>query len=349
MTLFKIKGGEAHPIAAVTAGADLYEKEIESLLWDNLEAVLGESLFPVARQPKLDLGGIPDILALDESGRVVVVEVKRDVDRGQLAQCLEYAGWARTTSLDELAGIYHLGVAKFFEDWQDFTKSTTPAIVNPAPRLMLVAGDLHGRTRSAVDFLVENGLPVQVVTVAVYEDEPGQRYVDVRFERAQPTGKQAAGNGGNPSGKGLLYQQFWAAYLKRLKAEHPTWSNRKAPLSQNWMNQPSPIKGTTIDVSFAAGGRLRHELYIDTGDGEQNVELLNGFEANRKSLEDAYGRELVFEELPSKRACRIADYREDADVADLDHFDDFIDWFFDAGERLRKALAAIEDEPGSGT
>lgn len=26
-------------------------------------------------------------------------------------------------------------------------------------------GDLHGRTRSAVDFLVENGLPVQVVTV----------------------------------------------------------------------------------------------------------------------------------------------------------------------------------------
>ena len=41
-------------------------------------------------------------MALDKTGRVVVFEVKRDVDRRQLAQCLEYAGWARTTNLDEL-------------------------------------------------------------------------------------------------------------------------------------------------------------------------------------------------------------------------------------------------------
>jgi hypothetical protein len=341
MALFEVTGGEARPIAAVAAGADLYEKEIESLLWSNLEALLGESLFPVARQPKLDLGGVPDIVALDESGRVVVVEVKRDVDRGQLAQCLEYAGWARTTNLDELASIYHGGVTKFFEDWQDFTQSSTPAVVNPAPRLVLVAGDLHGRTRSAVDFLVENGLPVQVVTVSVYEDDAARRYLDVRHDSTRtisrvPTSEAAT------SGKGLLYQQFWAAYLKRLRVEHPSWSGRKAALSQNWMNQPSPIKGTTIDASFASGGRLRHELYIDTLDGDQNIELLHRFEDQREALEAAYGRSLVYEELPGKRACRIADYKAGADVSDIDRYDEYVDWFFDAGARLRSALEAVD-------
>ena len=49
------------------------------------------------------------MVALDHAARVIVIEIKRDVDRGRLAQCLEYAGWARTTNLDELAGMYHRG------------------------------------------------------------------------------------------------------------------------------------------------------------------------------------------------------------------------------------------------
>jgi hypothetical protein len=35
----------------------------------DLEAFTGESLFPVARQPHIAGGGVPDILALDDTGR----------------------------------------------------------------------------------------------------------------------------------------------------------------------------------------------------------------------------------------------------------------------------------------
>ncbi len=62
----------------------------------------GEALFRVTRQAVIT-SGRPDIVALNHEARVVVIEVKRAVDRGQLAQCLEYAGWARTIRLDELA------------------------------------------------------------------------------------------------------------------------------------------------------------------------------------------------------------------------------------------------------
>lgn len=185
MPLFEVEveaGDSLVPFRQLHGGPELYEKEIEDLVWANADDFTGEALFRVARQRHLAGGGVPDIVTLDKSARVVVIEVKRDVDRGQLAQCLEYAGWARNTSLDELAGMYHRGPSAFFSDWQEFTESASPIVIDRSPRLMLVARDFHGRTGSAFDFLIDNDLPVKVIRVAVYEDQQGRRFVDVEGE-----------------------------------------------------------------------------------------------------------------------------------------------------------------------
>ena len=79
----------------------------------------------------------------------MVIEVKREFDRSQLAQCLEYAGWARRTNLDELAQMYRHGANSFFSDWLLFTESEVPSIVNQSPRLVLLAGSFRGRTERA--------------------------------------------------------------------------------------------------------------------------------------------------------------------------------------------------------
>lgn len=180
MPLFEIQSeAELVPFRSLRGGAELYENEIEGLLWANLDELLGEAFFPVARQPILPEGGRPDIVCLDGQGRVVVIEIKRDIARSQLAQCLEYAGWARTTNLQELATLYHQGHGAFFTAWQDFTESEAPPPIMRSVRLILVARDFHGRTGSALTFLVENGLPVLLIRVALYEDEAGRRFLDV--------------------------------------------------------------------------------------------------------------------------------------------------------------------------
>lgn len=187
MALFEIADDRSLvPFRQLRGGAELYERELEDLLWDNLDDFVGESLFRVARQPQIGTGGRPDI-ALDASAHVVVIEIKRDVDRSQLAQSLEYAGWARSASLDELARIYHLGPDRFFADWQGFTESDIPVVINRPPRLVLVAREFHGRTGAAFEYLAENGLPVEVLEVSVYEDEDGRRFVDVGIEGSEPT------------------------------------------------------------------------------------------------------------------------------------------------------------------
>jgi hypothetical protein len=202
MPLYEQRDDGLRAFTQVKPGPDLFESEIEALAWGDLEAFTGEALFPVARQARIAGGGIPDILALDDSGRVVVIEVKRDVDRAQLAQCLEYAGWARLTNLDEVSELYsispaHRGAEAFFKDWLDYTETETPLRIVGSPRLYLIARDFEKRTKSALDFLRENGLPVEVVPVSIYVDPQGRRIVDIESDH-EPTIAASTTRPGSP-------------------------------------------------------------------------------------------------------------------------------------------------------
>ncbi|WP_254126803.1 DUF4268 domain-containing protein [Aquihabitans sp. G128] len=51
-----------------------------------------------------------------------------------------------------------------------------------------------------------------------------------------------------------------------------------------------------------------------------------------------------FDEIEGKRACRIATYREDGDILEEAQWDQYLDWFLDAGERMRRALAQVAED-----
>jgi hypothetical protein len=104
------------------------------------------------------------------------------VDRGHLAQSLEYAGWALNTNLDELAMLFHGGEAGFWAEWQDFTETPTPVIVQRNPRLYLVARTFHQRTSEAMDFLLQHRVPIDVLRMAFYVDDGGRRFLDMEWE-----------------------------------------------------------------------------------------------------------------------------------------------------------------------
>lgn len=61
-------------------------------------------------------------------------------------------------------------------------------------------------------------------------------------------------------------------------------------------------------MSFANGGQLRAEVYIDAGDRAQNERAYARPIADRDSIEKEFGEPLRWEKLEGKRACRIACY-----------------------------------------
>jgi hypothetical protein len=110
-----------------------------------------------------------------------------------------------------------------------------------------------------------------------------------------------------------------------------------------------PFKGGPYYcASFPLGGKLRTELYIDFGDADANTALFDRLAAIKDEIEASYGAALVWEDLSGKRACRIADYGQ-GDVSNGDQFDEYIDWFFDTGTRLRTAIGAAARRVGKAT
>lgn len=146
------------------------------------------------------------------------------------------------------------------------------------------------------------------------------------------------------SGKPALYLRFWSRFLDRVREERPGWTRAKNPGSANWFEMACPFKGGPYYCfSFARGGKMRSELYIDYPDGDAVASLFSKLAGLRDRIEASYGTELSWEELPGGRASRIADYRE-GDVADTDAHDRYIDWFLDSGHRLRSAIDSVVDE-----
>ena len=148
-------------------------------------------------------------------------------------------------------------------------------------------------------------------------------------------------------GKGLrteAYLRFWTMYLDALEEQGLDWGRGRRPEPRSYFTTPSPIRGSSLSVSFARNKLLRHEMYINRGSREANVELLNDLEAHRHVIENAYGAGLDFEDPGrERRAVRIAKYR-DGHISHPDKFGEYIEWFVDHGIRMRRALEAYVRE-----
>ncbi|MEN8237672.1 MAG: DUF4268 domain-containing protein [Actinomycetota bacterium] len=136
------------------------------------------------------------------------------------------------------------------------------------------------------------------------------------------------------------YLRFWTMYLDALQHRGFDWGQGRTPEPRSYFTTPSPIKGSSLSASFARNRLLRHEMYINRGSREANIELLAELRDKRSVLENAYGASIEFEDPGrERRAVRIAEYRG-GHISHADEYDEYVEWFIDRGVRMRRALDA---------
>lgn len=224
-------------------------------------------------------------------------------------------------------------------------QTVTYAAGTDAKTIVWMATAFREEHRQALDFLNALGgdevrfFGVEIGVVRIGNSDPAPLFK----LRAQPNDwhaevAAAAKATSQMAGKAPLYQSFWTRFLERVKQERPGWTNAQKPQTANWFAMACPFKGGPyFAASFAQGGKLRYELYIDFGNGEANTDLFNALSLQKAEIESEFGEPLSWEALPEKRASRIATYGE-GDVTNGDKFDDYISWFFESGGRLRTAI-----------
>jgi hypothetical protein len=207
------------PVRSAPFGKHYLEEDLETLLEQNPDVLAeGEPLLVISRQPNAQESGMPDLLALDADGNVVIVELKRGrAPRDVIAQALEYAAWA--AGLDQeavmvLAGDYLARRAQpttLAAAWQEaFGQSDTedddalPVLppdlaLNGKQRIILVLEGRDDRIRIVVDYLRRHGIEINIVEYLYYRTDSGEEFLDIEAVHTPQETAQAL-----PSESGLL-------------------------------------------------------------------------------------------------------------------------------------------------
>jgi hypothetical protein len=149
------------------------EKRLEDQIAKDL-SILGPQLMLVGRQVTTAFGKYIDLLAIDPSGKIIVIELKRDrTPREVVAQILDYASWVQGLSYEDIAAIFaehHTG-RKFEEGFAETFNVSPPETINQAHELVVISSELDHSTERIINYLTENyGVPINAVFFRFFRD-----------------------------------------------------------------------------------------------------------------------------------------------------------------------------------
>lgn len=141
--------------------------------------ILDKNLFLIGSKVRTDHGKEIDLLALDEAGNVVIIELKKDkTPREVVAQVLDYATWISQLSYSNIDTIYssyclskNLKNRDLATDFSDFFKCDQPDSLNESHRMVIVATELDFLTERIITYLSSNyGVPINVAFFRYFKD-----------------------------------------------------------------------------------------------------------------------------------------------------------------------------------
>lgn len=181
MLLFEFDDGRLLPAQFGSSTGGEIDPDVMLAVRDYVLQIIGRPLFAVhwgtdSRGAHAAPGDPDSLIAMDASGQVVTVEVKRLLDSRRLVAALAQSGQTATLGWLDLASLYPGGSGAFRRDWNAFRESLPPRPM-PGARLYIVTGKILDEVRPALELLADSGVEVFEVTQRGVSD--GRTFVEV--------------------------------------------------------------------------------------------------------------------------------------------------------------------------
>lgn len=171
--------GESTPVEIARSTLDP-EARLEGWLEKDID-MLDPALLVIGRQIETDFGGTIDLLCVDETGDLVVVELKRDrTPREITAQVLDYGSWASDLSHDEVIAIAErkFGPGRFEEAFLTRFETDLPERFNQSHRLLIVGSRVDPGSERIVRYLSDvHGVNINVATFQYFKQTDGAELI----------------------------------------------------------------------------------------------------------------------------------------------------------------------------
>lgn len=174
--LWAIKGGDS--LKEIKRSRLDWEERIEKWLEQDI-SIVSDELLVIGRQVKTDFGGVIDLLCLDRTGDLVIIELKRDkTPREVTAQALDYASWVNGLSSErvmEIASQYFGEEISLDDAYRQRFGEELPEVLNGHHQIIIVAAELDSSTERIINYLSDTyGVAINAVTFQYFRDEAGQ-------------------------------------------------------------------------------------------------------------------------------------------------------------------------------
>jgi hypothetical protein len=162
-----------------------YEARLETWIKNDI-SIISNNLMVIGTQVQTSYGHKIDILAINSSGELVVIELKRDKTyREVVVQGLDYATWVKNLTYDEINTIFNKSNPDNLELSETFSEKFEREIeeYNTDHKILIVGSEIDDSTRRIIEYL--SGEPYNVNINALsfnyFKDSENKEYLAQSF------------------------------------------------------------------------------------------------------------------------------------------------------------------------
>lgn len=147
-------------------------------------SILNPSWLLIGRQVSTDFGKYIDLLAIDASGSIIIIELKKHkTPRDVVAQAIDYAAWVEGLPSEKFVQIYsefaaknNLPIKTFDEAFKvKFGMLPVEDDINSSHQMLIVAAELDASTERIINYLNDKAsVAVNAVFFSVFQDGDNQ-------------------------------------------------------------------------------------------------------------------------------------------------------------------------------
>lgn len=154
------------------------EDELEEMLFKDL-SILNDQWLLIGRQVQTSFNKYVDLLALDASGSLIIIELKKKrTARETVAQAIDYASWIETIDTSTIAEIYEKFCSKYLNSdmnlnsafLKKFGSNLDEDDLNSSHQIVIVASELDSSTERIVQYLSNSEVPINIVFFQTFRD-----------------------------------------------------------------------------------------------------------------------------------------------------------------------------------
>lgn len=154
------------------------EHALEELIFKDM-SILSDQWLLVGRQVPTAYNKRIDLLAMDISGSLIVIELKKQkTPREVVAQAIDYATWVQELDAGKVAEIFKLFTRKHMAEEKSldqafidkFGQQVDEDDINSSHQMVIVAASLDASTERIVNYLNDHNVPVNIVFFRVFKD-----------------------------------------------------------------------------------------------------------------------------------------------------------------------------------